>query len=158
MPIISNLNPSESSAPAFPTCFLLPCWALLGYTLWGGQSQAVLHQLPHTLALAREIFQRMLKSYGAGCETGHGRFFRINAGSGGNARKGMGASHYLPPQKCYSQCRCLCYSGLLRFFQRSLTANLSVNGKAYVIIPLLGRFKNELGDQYHLIPLIVTTN
>jgi hypothetical protein len=46
----------------------------------------------------------------------------------------------------------------LRFFQRSLTANLSVNGKAYVIIPLLGRFKNELGDQYHLIPLIVTTN
>ncbi len=38
-----------------------------------------------------------------------------------------------------------------------LAADLSVDGKAYVIIPLLGRFKNELGNQYHLTPLIATT-
>jgi len=31
-------------------------------------------------------------------------------------------------------------------------------GKEYVIIPLLGRFKNELGEQYHLTPLIATTS
>lgn len=30
-------------------------------------------------------------------------------------------------------------------------------GKEYIIIPLLGRFKNEIGDQYHLTPLIAVT-
>jgi len=30
-------------------------------------------------------------------------------------------------------------------------------GKEYVMIPLLGRFKNEVGDQYHLTPLIAVT-
>jgi hypothetical protein len=29
--------------------------------------------------------------------------------------------------------------------------------KEYVIIPLLGRFKSELGEQYHLTPLIAET-
>jgi hypothetical protein len=32
-----------------------------------------------------------------------------------------------------------------------------VDGKDLIIIPLLGRFKNELGDQYHLTPLIAET-
>ncbi len=36
--------------------------------------------------------------------------------------------------------------------------DLKVQDKEYVIIPLLGRFKNELGDQYHLTPLIAITN
>jgi hypothetical protein len=35
--------------------------------------------------------------------------------------------------------------------------NLAVDGKEYIIIPLLGRFKNELGDQYHLTPLIAVS-
>jgi hypothetical protein len=35
--------------------------------------------------------------------------------------------------------------------------NLKVNGKEFIILPLLGRFKNELGDQYHLTPLIAET-
>jgi len=35
--------------------------------------------------------------------------------------------------------------------------NLLVAGKEYVMIPLLGRFKNEVGDQYHLTPLIAVT-
>jgi len=41
--------------------------------------------------------------------------------------------------------------------RKYLEENLSVDGKPYVIIPLLGRFKNELGEQYHLTPLIATT-
>jgi hypothetical protein len=35
--------------------------------------------------------------------------------------------------------------------------NLKCGEKEYVIIPLMGRFKNELGDQYHLTPLIAVT-
>jgi hypothetical protein len=38
-----------------------------------------------------------------------------------------------------------------------LSAKLTSDGRPYVIIPLLGRFKNELGDQYHLTPLVSTT-
>jgi len=33
----------------------------------------------------------------------------------------------------------------------------TAGGKDYVIVPLLGRFKNELGEQYHLTPLIAET-
>ncbi len=36
--------------------------------------------------------------------------------------------------------------------------DLRVQNKEYVIIPLLGWLKNELGDQYRLTPLITTTN
>jgi hypothetical protein len=43
--------------------------------------------------------------------------------------------------------------GLLKYTEE----NLQVNGKAFIIIPLLGRFKIELGDQYHLTPLIAET-
>jgi hypothetical protein len=43
--------------------------------------------------------------------------------------------------------------GLLKYADEDLEAD----GKAYVLIPLLGRFKNELGDQYHLTPLAATT-
>jgi hypothetical protein len=32
-----------------------------------------------------------------------------------------------------------------------------VEDREFVIIPLLGRFKNELGEQYHLTPLAATT-
>jgi len=32
------------------------------------------------------------------------------------------------------------------------------NGSRYVIIPLLGRFKTEDGEQYHLTPLAFQTN
>jgi hypothetical protein len=31
-------------------------------------------------------------------------------------------------------------------------------GKTYVIVPLLGRFKNELGDQYHLTPMVAESS
>jgi hypothetical protein len=31
------------------------------------------------------------------------------------------------------------------------------NGIEYVIVPLLGRFKTELGEQYHLTPMVATT-
>lgn len=43
--------------------------------------------------------------------------------------------------------------GLIKYAQE----DLAVDGRPYVIIPLLGRFKNELGDQYHLTPLAATT-
>jgi len=33
----------------------------------------------------------------------------------------------------------------------------TAGGKEYVIVPLLGRFKNELGEQYHLTPMIAET-
>jgi hypothetical protein len=34
----------------------------------------------------------------------------------------------------------------------------SHNGQEYVVIPLLGHFKNEVGEQYHLTPLAAVTN
>ncbi len=34
----------------------------------------------------------------------------------------------------------------------------SYGSKEYIIIPLLGRFKSELGIAYHLTPLAVQTN
>jgi hypothetical protein len=34
----------------------------------------------------------------------------------------------------------------------------TTGGKEYVIFPLLGRFKNELGEQYHFTPLIAETS
>jgi hypothetical protein len=43
--------------------------------------------------------------------------------------------------------------GLIKYGKDRLIAA----GKEYVMIPLLGRFKNEVGDQYHLTPLIATT-
>ncbi len=43
--------------------------------------------------------------------------------------------------------------GLIKYGEERLTAG----DKEYVMIPLLGRFKNEVGDQYHLTPLIATT-
>jgi len=43
--------------------------------------------------------------------------------------------------------------GLIKYDSERLMAE----GKEYVMIPLLGRFKNEVGDQYHLTPLIATT-
>jgi len=43
--------------------------------------------------------------------------------------------------------------GLFKYGNECLTAG----GKEYVMIPLLGRFKNEIGDQYHLTPLIANT-
>jgi len=43
--------------------------------------------------------------------------------------------------------------GLIKYTEDKL----QVDGKAFIIIPLLGRFKNELGDQYHLTPLAAET-
>jgi len=43
--------------------------------------------------------------------------------------------------------------GLIKYGEERLVAH----GKEYVMIPLLGCFKNEVGDQYHLTPLIATT-
>jgi hypothetical protein len=43
--------------------------------------------------------------------------------------------------------------GLIKYTEE----RLKVEGKEFIIIPLLGRFKNELGDQYHLTPLIAET-
>jgi uncharacterized damage-inducible protein DinB len=45
--------------------------------------------------------------------------------------------------------------GLLKYGKADLT---TAGGKDYVIVPLLGRFKNELGEQYHLTPLIAETS
>lgn len=39
--------------------------------------------------------------------------------------------------------------GLKKYFQENPTYGTN----AYVIVPLTGRFKNEIGDQYHLTPL-----
>jgi hypothetical protein len=44
--------------------------------------------------------------------------------------------------------------GLRKYYQD----HLSAGGKEYLIIPLLGRFKNEIGEQYHLTPLVAITN
>ncbi len=43
--------------------------------------------------------------------------------------------------------------GLRKYLQDTQVAG----SKEYVIIPLLGRFKNELGNQYHLTPLVAQT-
>jgi hypothetical protein len=43
--------------------------------------------------------------------------------------------------------------GLIKYGSEHLMAE----GKEYVMIPLLGRFKNVVGDQYHLTPIITTT-
>jgi len=43
--------------------------------------------------------------------------------------------------------------GLIKYGEERLLAA----GKEYVIIPLLGHFKNEIGDQHHLTPLIAVT-
>jgi hypothetical protein len=44
--------------------------------------------------------------------------------------------------------------GLIKYTQE----NFQVDGKDFIIVPLLGRFKNELGDQYHLIPSLRLRN
>jgi hypothetical protein len=44
--------------------------------------------------------------------------------------------------------------GLAKYSRMSLKEN----GTRYVIIPLLGRFKTEEGEQYHLTPLAYQTN
>jgi len=36
-------------------------------------------------------------------------------------------------------------------------SHLDLNGVPYLIIPLLGRFKNETGERYHLTPMVATT-
>lgn len=43
--------------------------------------------------------------------------------------------------------------GLNKYYEE----NPSYEGQEYVIIPLLGRFKNEVGSQYHLTPLAACT-
>ena len=43
--------------------------------------------------------------------------------------------------------------GLIKYTQMALQED----GVRYIIIPLLGRFKSEAGEQYHLTPLIYTT-
>jgi hypothetical protein len=43
--------------------------------------------------------------------------------------------------------------GLIKYTEE----NLKSGDKEYVIVPLMGRFKNEIGDQYHLTPLVATT-
>jgi hypothetical protein len=45
----------------------------------------------------------------------------------------------------------------LHGLRKYLGEDLRSNGKEYIIVPLLGRFKNELGDQYHLTPLVAVT-
>jgi hypothetical protein len=45
--------------------------------------------------------------------------------------------------------------GLLKYGKTDLRTS---GGKDYVIVPLLGRFKYELGEQYHLTPLIAVTS
>lgn len=44
--------------------------------------------------------------------------------------------------------------GLRKYYHESP----SYEGSEYIMIPLLGRFKNELGDQYHLTPMAARTN
>jgi hypothetical protein len=44
--------------------------------------------------------------------------------------------------------------GLIKYGEQELT---SPSGTPYVIIPLLGRFKTETGERYHLTPLVATT-
>ncbi len=43
--------------------------------------------------------------------------------------------------------------GLKKYFQE----NPTYGTKAYVIVPLMGHFNNEIGDQYHLTPLAAIT-
>jgi hypothetical protein len=43
--------------------------------------------------------------------------------------------------------------GLIKYGSESLMAA----GKEYVMVPLLGHFKNKVEDQYHLTPLIART-
>jgi hypothetical protein len=45
--------------------------------------------------------------------------------------------------------------GLSKYGREDLKTS---GGKEYVIVPLLGQFKNELGDQYHLTPLVAETS
>jgi hypothetical protein len=47
--------------------------------------------------------------------------------------------------------------GLFGLHKYGRTDLKTAGGKDYVIVPLLGRFKNELGEQYHLTPLIAET-
>jgi len=42
--------------------------------------------------------------------------------------------------------------GLIKYGEEQLISN----GIEYVIVPLLGRFKTELGEQYHLTPMVAT--
>jgi hypothetical protein len=37
-------------------------------------------------------------------------------------------------------------------------SDLDLSGVPYLIIPLLGRFKNETGERYHLTPMVATTS
>ncbi|MFN9979759.1 MAG: hypothetical protein ACK53Y_07590, partial [bacterium] len=43
--------------------------------------------------------------------------------------------------------------GLAKYGDESLVSD----GIDYVIVPLLGRYKTELGEQYHLTPMVATT-
>jgi hypothetical protein len=43
--------------------------------------------------------------------------------------------------------------GLIKYLESDRFAG----GREFVVIPLLGRFKNEIGDQYHLTPLAAVT-
>ncbi len=45
----------------------------------------------------------------------------------------------------------------LHGLRKYLLEDLRSNGREYVNVPLLCRFKNELGDQYHLTPLVAET-
>lgn len=125
--------------------------------------------MPNSLFVVWKVFERLSELHGLDSETRHGLPLAINACLDEHVEWGVDSHQCrLEGEDVDCQYRDLCcgFYGSFRaevfladlyWLSKYCKENPSSEGQEYVINPLLGHFKNEVGTQYYLTSLAVCT-